>query len=109
MQLSKAQRKTLEQYQTYRGIRPGVGYFIRLNLWRYLLLVGAGVVAYLLLLYLGVAGSAYGILGLVAGALLRDFALFRRFKESWPVVESLLDWERLNGLLEGKAPDEEVS
>jgi len=109
MQLTKVQRQMLEQFRAYRGIRPGVGFFIRLNLWRYLLLVVAAVVAFLLLLFLGAGGSAYLVLGLVAGALLRDFALFRRFKNTWPVTERVLDWERVSGLLEGAAPNEAAS
>jgi hypothetical protein len=109
MQLTKVQRQMLEQYRAYRGNRPGVGFFVRLNLWRYLLLVGAAVVAFLLLLFLGAGGSACLVLGLVAGALLRDIALFRRFKNTWPVTERVLDWERIDYLLEGRAPDEEAS
>ena len=103
MQLTKVQRQTLEQYKAHRGKRHGVGYFVRLNLWRYLLLVGAAVVAFFLLRFLGVVGAAYILLGLVAGALLRDFGLYRQFKERWPVVEGLLDWERIDNLLNGDA------
>ena len=109
MELTKVQRQTLEQYRRYRGKRPGVGFFVRSNLWRYFLLVGAGVVAFLLLLSLGVSGPAYLLLGLVVGALLRDYALFRRFKQSWPVVEELLDWDRLNALLDETAAEEEAA
>jgi hypothetical protein len=108
MPLSKVQRQTLEQYRSYRGKRPGAVYFVRLNLWRYVLLVGVAVVGFMVLLSLGVSAPAYLLLGLLAGALLRDYALFRRFKHSWPVVEGLLDWDRLNDLLEGKVPGEEA-
>ena len=106
MQLTKVQRQTLEQYQANRGKRHGVGYFLRLNLGRYLLMIVAAVVAFFLLRFLGVDGPAYLVLGLVAGALLRDFGLYRQFKERWPVVESVLDWQRIDSLLEGRASEE---
>jgi hypothetical protein len=108
MQLTKVQRQTLEQYRAYRGNRPGVGFFVRLNLGRYLLSVVLALVAFLMASLAGATGLAYLVLGLLAGALLRDFGLLRRFGKTWPVTETALDWERIDDLLEGRASEEEA-
>jgi len=56
------------------------------------------------------AGSdalALGIVGIIAGMLLRYFYWFRRSLATWPTLDAIVDWDRVDNLLEPTSQSEE--
>jgi hypothetical protein len=47
-------------------------------------------------------GLAAFALGLLIGALLRDLVAFNHFTKTWKITKSVLDWEKINSLLENE-------
>jgi hypothetical protein len=73
--------------------------FLRVNWWRWLLLlVLAGGVAWIAMpFWPWVAGL---VIGLCAGAFLRDIGRLQVSYRTWPVVEEITNWEKVKELLE---------
>jgi hypothetical protein len=69
----------------------------------------ARVMITLILFFGGLAALAYAVdlqglaiftLGILAGCLLRDFQAFRRSVHHWPMSEAILDWPRIEKMLD---------
>jgi cell division protein FtsW (lipid II flippase) len=99
----KLQRQVLNLYRDYHVSPPSVLTLIRKNLGRYLLVI----VVFCLVVVLSFVDQRFGLaafaLGLMIGALLRDLAAFNHFTKTWKITESLLDWEKINTLLENES------
>jgi hypothetical protein len=99
MQLTKGQRRNLELYANYHSAPPTLWQLVRQNLWRY----GAIALLVILLFFLVPAAGAEYLkwiaTGLFLGVLLRDISRFRQFVHTWPAMEAVLDWQRLEALL----------
>lgn len=98
MKLSPAQRKTLQSYQALRAHGGSIRGQLRFNrgIYLYLLIVA------LLLVPLGFLlgdGAGFLAMGAILGLLMRDFRFYRRTKQVWPAVEAVLDWPRIQELL----------
>ena len=99
MQLTKAQRRNLELYAIYHKAPPTFWQLFRLNLWRYLVMTVLLILLFGLSQVTGTEWLALIATGLFLGALIRDVARFRQFVHIWPAISVVLDWERLNILL----------
>lgn len=97
------QQDVLRLYKDYQSSPPSVRKLFGRSLWRYLLLIFVFVLGIALAVIFGLANHAFLMLGLLVGALLRDLASFIRFVRTWPVTESVLDWDRIDTLLEADA------
>lgn len=101
MNLSQLQRGALQQFKRYRGVRPNLISLLAQHWKIYVLLIAFALVGGWLLSSLGFINLVYLAAGLIGGAITRDIGLYRRFVETWPVTDSLLNWERLDDLLLG--------
>lgn len=99
----KLQRQILTLYQEYHASPPSLFRLIRRNLGRYLLMLIPAAIAILLSYSIQRPSlGAFG-LGLVIGALLRDLGTFIRTIRIWPIIESVIDWDRVQALLKSEA------
>jgi hypothetical protein len=99
MPLTKAQKRNLELYATYRATPPTFWLLFRQNLLRY-----AGITALVILLFLlaptaGTQSLVLVLAGLFLGALARDIGRFRQFVRTWPATAAVLNWQKLDSLL----------
>ena len=53
-----------------------------------------------LFISLHLLNNVYLLVGLLIGALLRDIAVFINYIRNWPIVESVLDWDHIDTLME---------
>ena len=103
MQLSRLQRRVLESYQEFHGEPPTIGKLISRSLVAHIaMLMGIGA-----LLAIALAADlkyvAAGIAGAVIGVLSRDLCIFMRSVRIWPVLESVIDWEKVDELLDDES------
>jgi hypothetical protein len=96
----KLQQQVLELYQNYHVSPPSLVGLIGRNLGRYLLMIITAALAIILFYSVQLPNHASVLLGLLIGALLRDIAVFQRLIKTWPITESVLDWDRIDTLLE---------
>ncbi|MBS0204330.1 MAG: hypothetical protein JSS49_15610 [Planctomycetes bacterium] len=107
MQLSPAQRKNLSIWRAFHDEPPTVAELIRLNVRRILILsicfVGPSAIA--------ISDRSYSVaamgLGMFLGILLRDFGAFRATVHFWPALNDVVDWNRLDELLDKEKPPKE--
>ena len=98
MHLTTWQYKTLKAYLEYRDRPPSwIGYIKRS--WRvYLLIIAtfglAAAIAYAI--ELRELSLVFG--GMLAGLLLRDFGVYRKFLQVWPLLNVIFDWEYMKEL-----------
>ena len=51
---------------------------------------------------------AIGVIGVMVGSLLRDIYWFRRSLATWPTLDAIVDWDRVDKLLGLDNPSQEV-
>ena len=95
MPLIPSQRRTLAAYQSLHGTRPTPLSLLSAVWWRYLLLLALAVIVALVLPTM----LAYLAAGIVLGGVLRDLKRYWDIARAWPVVETVLDWDRIEALL----------
>jgi hypothetical protein len=100
MQLTKAQRKNLELYAAYRSNTPTIWRLFRQNLVRYLVIAALIMLLNILSPSVGMESIALIFIGLFLGTLFRDVGTIWRFVRIWPATAAVLDWERLDTLLD---------
>ena len=103
MQLTKSQRRNLELYATYRSAPPTFWHLFRQNLPRLVFMALLVVLIYVLAPTAGTEWLALFVTGLFLGVLVRDLGRFWQFVRMWPVLAAVLDWQRLDMLL--NSPD----
>ena len=99
MTLTPLQRITLTAYLEYGHTPPTWGKRFRRAWRRHMILVGMGVIGVSAFLLGGVMEPAVGFAAFIAGAILGDVGMFRRFPHLWPALAQILDRERIGELL----------
>ena len=77
-------------------------HLLRRNAKRYLLLFAVILLAVAVFANLKLWALCYVFFGLLLGALLRDIGWFRVIGSTWPFSEKVTDWEKVQGLADGK-------
>ena len=105
MSVTKLQRVVLQRYLGYRTKPPTFFGLLRQS-WRVeVILIAASALgvwyAYSVHLY----GTSCFIGGLLVGALARDAGTFRRVLQAWPALSQVLDWQRVERVLDEEKAD----
>ena len=97
MQLTKFQRKTLENWRRMKphGLTWTMGLQTLVPKWAILVVLGAGV-------YIVSPGIARFVACFIAGAILRDLGYVRSARRVWPVSLAVIDWAKVDDLLESR-------
>ena len=99
MEINRLQRKTLQGYQDLRRSQGTVWGQIRRRLWLYLVRI-IGMIIVIPLIVMQNSGLVLLILGIILGMMARDIQYFFIWKRIWPVMETVLNWERIEALLD---------
>ncbi|MGZ5544280.1 MAG: hypothetical protein ACXWIU_06365 [Limisphaerales bacterium] len=99
MKLTKFQTTVLRLYWCYHVDGWTLGPFLRVNWWRWLLLFLYVVVGGWL--FSRVSPGAVGlVVGIAAGAFLRDIGHLVKSYRTWPVIHEITDWQRVEQLVQ---------
>ncbi len=103
MQLTPAQRRVVRFYRDHRDAPPTLGEFFRRGAkWLLFQVVYAAVAGYYFW-SIGVTWLGTLMVGLVVGAMLREFRTWLWTMRVWPVDVALTDWKRVDELGEEDA------
>ena len=96
--MTNLQRRNLQLYLRYRGRRMTIAGLFWANRRTYLLMcVLLGAIAAFVSTLAGHIGAAFvGVAGAVV--ILRDIGYFRRSAAIWPLLEQIIDWDRVEQL-----------
>ncbi|HKI33431.1 MAG TPA: hypothetical protein VKA46_16370 [Gemmataceae bacterium] len=108
MELTRFQRKNLVAYRQYHDDPPTWGGYFRRTWHLYLFIVGWIIGGALLVYWLGFPLVSAVLLGMLAGCLIRDYGMYRKFLQLWPALAEILDWERIDDLLQGNPKQEKT-
>jgi F0F1-type ATP synthase assembly protein I len=100
MRLSKIQRRSLGIYLRFRDERPTILKLAKTSLWRLLLISVYCLTAALLFYFFRSAWGVGLMLGILIGFLSATVAQLRLFLKVWPAAREVLDWARVEALLE---------
>ena len=100
MKLSAIQRRLLYQYRDFHESAPSVSRLVAISTWAYVRLLLVFTIAFALTWTYEFRSTALLLLGMVIGTVSRDFGTFRRMVKIWPVLCHVLDWKRIDELLE---------
>lgn len=104
MKLDVLQNRTLELYAEFHRAPPTVSSLWRKNVKPHLMLsLIAGCAAASSWFLLEMPAIIFLVIGLAAGSLLRDYGRIKQTVQSWPVLEQIIDWDQVNGLLNADA------
>jgi len=99
MELTRIERKTLQSYRGLRADKGSVTGQIRRNVYIFIywfvLAILLVPIAYLISDSLGML-----LLGAITASALRDIRYFMRTKQIWPMVEEIMNWPRIEELLD---------
>ena len=101
MKLTAFQKRCLESYVYLRGKPPSVSRVLSFRPRGWLPFVGIAVVS--VLSYFASPPVGLFMIGLTVGAVLRIVANARFVAMGWPAIERVVDWDRLDGLLQENA------
>lgn len=98
MNSTSEQLRVLKVWERYHREGLTLGVFLRTAWLPWLMLAGLAAVIWLLFSerYPQFATLACGVLG---GAMLRDVNYFRSSARRWPVIDLVVDWEKVRGLI----------
>ncbi len=105
MQVTKLQRKALEEYRQFRRREPSLIGLMRSALKLHVLMVLVGAAVAVLVTAIGQKETGLIVIGMVLGAVIRDYGIFRRFTKLWPALSETMNWRRIDELL-GYASDD---
>lgn len=105
MQLTGPQRRMVCFYRDHRHAPPTVGGFFRRGARLLLLWAACGVAGSYLCTLLDQPALAFLVVGMLAGAALREFRQYLWVVQVWPAVDAILDWQRVEELA-GTADDQ---
>ena len=108
MKLTPLQRMTLTAYLEYGDSPPTWGKLIRRAWRRHLILVGTGVITVIVLLLLGGVEAVVGFAAFMAGAILGEIGMYRRFLHLWPALARVLNRKRIDELLAEDGRDGDI-
>jgi len=104
MKLTPFQYKALKIYWRYHTGGLTVSQVLKVCWSQWALIVGFGVVAYLLLVASSPALACLAV-GIFVGALLRDVGYYRVAFRMWPVNREIYDWKKMSELIESHEKD----
>ena len=99
MTLTKLQLKSLKLYQSWHTGSPIVAGIVRTSVLPWLLLAMGAAIGVLLILG-GWSEAGWLLIGMCAGAFLRDIGRFRVLFHVWPVHDEVTDWARVKEMIE---------
>jgi hypothetical protein len=104
MQLTRSQHRALSIYRWYHKHPPAWQFYLATMIWRssYVIYLGVFVIAVLVgLISRGIliGGWPYLLLGLILGVVLRNFRLYQQTIRLWPMLDAIIDWDRVEALL----------
>ncbi|MDQ2807720.1 MAG: hypothetical protein M3Z04_12560 [Chloroflexota bacterium] len=103
MPLTHLQRATLMLYRAYHANAPTVGGILRRLTKRYLIMLIVVVATLTVVTLTGSFSDALPwaglLIGLVSGAAARDLGYARIAVRVWPVLNQVLDWQKIDALL----------
>jgi hypothetical protein len=95
MKLTRIQRRSLKAWRRYHTAGYGVREFTRTH-WSTWLALAAGCVLTFFLVF-----PCFPVcLGVILGIVYRDVTYFQASRLVWPVTEQIVDWSRVNELIE---------
>ena len=102
--LTAHHRKLLGNYRSYHQTAPTFGSLLRQHAGALTILVGITVAgAYLALHSWGwTFGAGCFVSGLGFGSLVRIFRPLASFARLWPVIDHIVDWQKVDALLDQK-------
>lgn len=103
MKLTKSRRELLLFYQGLQGKRPTINHILR-RYWRqYPLLLAVLAVLFTMVVTLTFVHQLWEFCflsaGMIVGALARDAGYVRLWRRNWPLVDAIIDWNRVDELL----------
>ena len=101
---TRLSKNVLRQLKIQHSSVMSMSRFYRI-FWRYylLLVVTLGSVA-AIFWSVGSDAAALAIVGIIVGVLLRDIYWFRGSLATWPTLDAIVDWDRVDNLLEARKP-----
>ena len=104
--LTAHHRKLLGTYQAYHATAPTFGSLLRQHYRALAILVGiTGLGAYVALQSTGwTFGAGCFLTGMGFGSLVRIFRPLASFARLWPVIDHIVDWQKLDALLDQEKP-----
>jgi len=105
MALTGLQRTLLRRYQGYRSKPPTFLGLLRQSWQVEVILIAASAFGAWYAYHSHLYGAACFIGGLLVGALARDIGIFRRALQVWPALLQVLDWQRVEQVLNGEKAD----
>lgn len=100
MQLTTLQVKLLNRYRQWRQNPPTVFSLLCLEWKAELMLVGYCLLAGAYCYWAEMQVTLYLVCGAMFGALTRDIGLFRRTTQIWPMLSEVIDWNRVDQVLD---------
>ena len=105
MHLTPFQRRVLQVYRWYHQHPPAWRFYLTTMMWRSSYQIYLGIVGIAVLLLLISRTAAIGrwidlLLGILIGIIIRAMLSYRQTIRLWPVFDSIIDWGRVEALLE---------
>ncbi len=100
MTLTKIQLKLLKNYERYHADSLTVSGIIRTCLLSWLLLLVSAAIGFWATTAVGVPAAGWLVVGMCAGAFLRDIGRFQVLFRTWPVLREVISWERVRELIQ---------
>ena len=110
MHLTKLQRHALQVYRWYHQHPPTLQFYLIAMMWRSSYLIYLGIVGLaVLLLFISRAtamgGWVYLLLGVIIGIFIRALLSHHQVIRLWPVLDSIIDWDKVEALLQPQPPE----
>jgi len=105
MKPTEFQQTVLQIYWSYHTGGWRLGPFLRVNWWRWLLLMILAVVAGWFVFEFDSSGAGI-VFGLCAGAFIRDLGRLIQSYRVWPVFEEVTNWQRVEELIQSRTHDD---
>ena len=100
MKLTKIQLAWLRQYEKFRAGSPTVSGIIRACWLSWLFLLCGAAFGFLVTNEVGSPAVGWLVIGMCAGAFLRDIGRFQVLFRTWPVLREVISWERVRELIQ---------
>jgi len=100
MTLTKIQLRLLKNYERFRADSLTVSGIIRTCFLSWLLLLGGGAFGFWVATEAGIPAVGWLVVGMCAGAFLRDIGRFQVLFRTWPVLQEIISWERVRELIQ---------
>ncbi len=103
--MTPLQKRLLQQYQSFEQTPPTLGSLIALSARGHIRIAILFAAATALCFGIGIAPVGYAMIGMLVGAISRDFGQFWKHAHVWPIVSRIIDWQKLSALLCNEQPN----